>query len=130
MRIDALTEFRIWLQSVHTQYDIECFLFNGITSWLSMDLWSYDPHTTGDPVLQILFRRQILIGWEALLNGFIVRGLTEYQQRHYTTLGMRKTGNRWGAQLVIRMWTIIQTHWTHRNQLSSPSVACLSHTLR
>ena len=31
-------------------------------------------------------------------------------------MGMRKTGNRWGAQLVNRMWTIIQSHWIHRNQ--------------
>ena len=116
MRLDILTEFRVWLQSVHTHSDIECFLFNGITSWLTMETCSYEPNTTGDPILQIEFRRQTLIGWEALLNGFIVKGLIEYQQQYYKTLGMRKTGNRWGAQLVNRMWTIIQSHWIHRNQ--------------
>ena len=28
----------------------------------------------------------------------------------------RKSGNRWGIQLITRMWTIIQSHWIHRNQ--------------
>lgn len=30
MRMDVLTEFRVWLRFVHTHSDIEDFLYNGI----------------------------------------------------------------------------------------------------
>ena len=114
--MDTLTEFKVWLQSVHTHPDIECFLYYGILSWLTLDPYTYQTNTTGDPTLHIIFRTQILIGWEALLNGFVTNGLITYQQKYYTDLGMKKTGNTWGAQLITHMWNIIQTHWIHRNQ--------------
>ena len=78
MRLDILAEFIVWLQSVHTHIDIECFLFDGIKSWLTMELCSYDNNTTGDPILQIVFRRKLLIGWEALLKVFVVSGMIKY----------------------------------------------------
>ena len=81
-----------------------------------MELCSYDNNTTGDTILQIVLRIQLLIGWEALINGFVVTGLIEYRQRYYTTMGMKKRSNRWRDQLVNFMWAIIKSHWIHRNQ--------------
>ena len=71
MRMDTLAEFKVWLQSVLTHPDIVCFLYHGIISWLTLDPNTYQPNTTGDPALHIIFRTQILVGWEALLNGFV-----------------------------------------------------------
>lgn len=116
MRLNILTEFRVWLKSVHTHTAIECFLFNGIKSWLTINSYSYDTTTSGDPVLQVVFCWQKLIGWEALFNGFVVMGMIEYQQRYYIIMDMRKTGNRWRVQLITHIWTIVQFHWIHRNQ--------------
>ena len=90
MKMDTLTEFKVWLQSVHTHPYIQCFLYYGILSWLTLDPYTYQTSTTGDPTLHIIFRTQILIGWEALLNGFVTNGLITYQQKYYTDLGMKK----------------------------------------
>ena len=93
MRLDILSEFRVWLQSVHTYIDIKCFLFHGLKSWLILDTSSNHNNYTGDPSLQIIFRTQKLIGWEALLKVFVVTGMISYQQNHYTKMGMTKQAN-------------------------------------
>ena len=115
MRTDILDEFRLWLQTVNTQYDIEVFLFKGIKSWLTQGSYHFGIDSLVHPDLYNAFRTQVLIGWEALLFGFVCTGIIEHQQIHYNTLGSRKTGNRWGVQLISRLWTIIQSHWNHRN---------------
>ena len=57
-----------------------------------------------------------MLGWEALLYGFVVTGIITQQHSYYSSIGSRKTGNRWGSELISHMWTIIQNHWIHRNQ--------------
>ena len=64
--LDILSEFRVWLQSVHTYIDTKCFLFHGLKSWLTLDTSSNHNNYTSDPDLQIIFWTQKLIGWEAL----------------------------------------------------------------
>ena len=34
---NALLELRMWMKSVHTQSDIEYFIFHGLSSWLAGD---------------------------------------------------------------------------------------------
>ena len=62
------------------------------------------------------FKTQLLLGWEALLFGCIASPLIISQQCHYTSLKSRKTGVRWGIQLVDKLWNIIYQLWTHRNK--------------
>ena len=62
MRLDILSELRVWLQSVYTHIDIECFLSHGSKSWLPLDTSSNHNNYTVDPALQIIFRTQQMIG--------------------------------------------------------------------
>ena len=105
----------MWLHSVNTHSDIETFLLDGITFWLTSASGQFISDSTVDPPLHKAFRTQQLIGWEALLYGFVASELIVYQQKHYTDIGLRKTGKRWGVQLITHMWSIIQAHWIHRN---------------
>ena len=115
MRMYTSEEFKVWLCSVNTDPDITNFLFTGIWSWLTLGSYSFQIDTSVHPTLYYDFWRQRLIGWEALLYGFVASGIITQQHIYYTTLGSRKTGNRWGTDLLIRMWTIIWTHWIHMN---------------
>ena len=90
MRTDILDEFRLWLQTVNTQYDIEVFLFKGIKSWLTQGSYHFEIDSLVHPDLHNSFRTQVLIGWEALLFGFVCTGIIQHQQAYYTTLGSRK----------------------------------------
>ena len=115
MRIDTLDEFRVWLRSVNTDADTEQFLYTCILSWLTVGKTSFNIETSVHPILVIAFRTQLLLGWEALLYGFVVTGIITQQHSYYSSIGSRKTGNRWGSELISHMWTIIQNHWIHRN---------------
>ena len=80
------------MQSMHTQYDIETFLYEGITHWLGMDYDSFSIDTQVHPLLHNAFRTQLKIGWEDLLHGFLDARIIEFQHRHYTDIGSRKQG--------------------------------------
>ena len=115
MRIDTLDEFRVWLRSVNTDPDIEQLLYTGILSWLTIGSTPFNIETSVQPILVIAFRAQLLLGWEALLYGFVVSSIIIHQHSYYTDRGSRKIGNRWRLELISHMWTIIQNHWIHRN---------------
>ena len=80
MRLDIISESRVWLQSVYTHIDIKFFLFHSLKSWLTLDTSSNHNNYTGDPALQNIFRTQKLIGWEALFKGSVVTGMILYQK--------------------------------------------------
>ena len=58
----------MWMKSVHTQSDIEHFIFHCLTSWLAGDS-SFVPDDTIDPVLLQACRYQLLLGWESMIYG-------------------------------------------------------------
>ena len=46
----------------------------------------------------------------------IASPLITSQQRYYSSASSRKTGVRWGIQLVNKLWNIIHQLWIHRNK--------------
>ena len=113
--MNTLEEFKVWLRSVNNDPDIAKLVFTGLRSWLTLGSYSFHIDASVYPTLYYAFRRQLLIGWEVFLYNFVASGIITQQQHRYKTLRYRKKGNRWGSDLIIRMWTIIQTHWIHRN---------------
>ena len=116
LRENAMLELRIWMKSVHTQSDIEHFIFHGLTSWLANDS-SFVPDDTMDPVILHACRYQLLLGWESMLHGILSKKIITCQQDHYSESSSRKLGSRWGVTLIKKLWDIIHLHWTHRNSI-------------
>ena len=70
--------------------------------------------TTLDYDLLTVFKKQLLLGWENTLHGFLSHKLESCQQNYYTKIGSRRLFTRWGIQLIIKLWTIVQHHWIYR----------------
>ena len=115
LRDDILIEFRVWLRSVDNYPDIEPFLYHGIKSWLTQGFHPFELYSSVHPGLYRAFSYQILLGWEALLHGFLVTWLVKYQETKYMENNASKTGNRWGKQLITQLWMTIQNYWIHMN---------------
>ena len=116
-RQSSLEELYIWMKSVHTQPDIAYFIFKGLQSWLSSGSIIFNLDDTIDPSIFTACKYQLLVGWEAMLHGFISQRLVTCQQDHYSEMSSRKLGTRWGVQLIKRLWSLIHLHWTHRNSI-------------
>ena len=70
-----------------------------------------------EPSIRMVYSTHILLGWESLLHGFLSNKLIHCQQQHYTSIGSRKLGIRWGINLTIKLWQMIQKMWIHRNNV-------------
>ena len=116
-RQSALEEIHIWMKSVHTQSDIAYFIYKGLQAWLSRGSIIFNLDDTIDPSIFTAYKYQLLVGWEAILHGFISQRLVICQQDHYSEMSSRKLGTRRGVQLIERLWSLINLHWTHRNSI-------------
>ena len=75
------------------------------------------------PTLYNGSRTQQKIGWETLL--FIFFGYEDNHPliNHFTYIESRKSENRYGIELITRIWTIIQSHYIHINQTLHETIA-------
>ena len=113
-RNNIMAELECWLKSKDTHPDITALFTSGLMKWFNSS-----PHilseSTLDSTILIAFQTQRTLGWEAFLFGLITSPIISFQQNYYTSVASRKTGVRWGIQLVDKLWNIIFQLWTHRN---------------
>ena len=93
--LNALLELCMWMKSLHTQSDIETFIFHGLSSWLNGDS-TFVLDDIIDPVILQACRYQMLLGWESTLQDFLSKRIITCQQDHYSEMSARKLGSRWG----------------------------------
>ena len=115
LRKELLSELKVWLESKETNPDITTFPCDGLYSWFQSP--SYDIDQNADVSTKIAFENQIIIEWESLQHVFLSTTLIRCQQQHYISLKRRKLGTRWGINLTIKLWQIIQKMWVHRNNV-------------
>ena len=58
---------------------------------------------------------QTIIGWKALLEGFIAIEWSGVQDAYYQWVGNRRSGRRWAAALIKKLWEVSWDMWEHRN---------------
>ena len=113
-RTNLLAELTSWLKSVDTHPDITTYINTGLSNWFNCSPHTLSRHNL-DPVTFTAFLTQQSLGWEAFLHGMIAAPIITLQQKHYSTSSSRKTGTRWGINLVSKTWNIIHQLWIHRN---------------
>ena len=74
-----------------------------------------------DPDTPYMYRQQydmmLELGVQSMWRGFIPCGLTDIQQFHYKQIGSRRSGKRWGEQLIGHMLRATLNLWLHRNSM-------------
>lgn len=97
----------MWMNSVHTQPDVEHSIVHDITSWLSNDATNLVIDDTIDPIVLNVCKYQVLLGWK-LSYMVTSKRLIIYQQDHYLEISSRKLGTTWGVQYIKKLWAIAQ----------------------
>ena len=67
---------------------------------------------------------QDMVGWQAFLEGTPVRRWAEVQQCYYEWIKSRKSGERWLAALIQKVWDVAWDLWEHRNSIAHETESC------
>ena len=64
-----------------------------------------------------MFDAQQKIEWRLMLDGCLSVEWAECQQRYLTWIGSRKSGKKWVAGLIYKLWEIEWDAWMDRNSV-------------
>jgi len=108
---DSIAEMEKILVKMNTEPALQFQLLKALTEWL----------TIGSPTISrntlIPIRKQILLGWDHLMEGRVHQEFERYIQQHYEHAKSRKNGEMWTAVLIQTIWTkIFDPMWEHRNK--------------
>jgi hypothetical protein len=67
--------------------------------------------------LRATIAEQDKVGWQAMLEGLPVVGWAEVQQRYLEWRKKRRTGKRWLASVIQKLWDVAWVMWDHRNRI-------------
>ena len=74
------------------------------------------------PGVNDLIHTQTLVGWQAFLEGGVLKDWAAKQQEYYDWLARKNTGKRWTTTLIKKLWEISWNMWEHRNgELHNPA---------
>jgi hypothetical protein len=74
------------------------------------------------PGVNDLIYTQTLVGWQAFLEGGVLKEWAAKQQEYYDWLARKNTGKRWTTTLIKKLWEISWNMWEHRNgELHNPA---------
>jgi hypothetical protein len=111
----SIEELRKWLITQKTLPSLTKVLCNRLTAWRDSTPPTVEPSRFAG--VRDTIADQDTIGWQAALEGTIVIGWADTQQRYYEWIGSRKTGKRWVAALIRKMWDVTWNQWEHRNHI-------------
>ena len=103
----------MWLHDNNTHPDITHTIISRLRSWRN----SSEPETfTGISLtVQSLVTKQDAIGWEAAFRGCWSKGWAKAQERYFLSTNSKRTGERWLAALINKLWLVAWDMWEHRN---------------
>ena len=112
----SVQELDTRLKDIRTCPDLRKLLLNIINKWRS-----------GEEVQNVtpiefescegIFAAQKKIGWRNMIGGCFANEWSSAQEEYYKWLGMRRTGERWVAEVIKRLWDISWDLWQDRNDL-------------
>jgi hypothetical protein len=120
-RCKGLGTEEIWNKAVidleHTmrKLDTDPTLAHIITKYLKG--WWLDVDTLYEPprAFLSLLQMQTNIGWGRFFEGLWATDWALQQQRYYAIIKSTKTGKRWAAAIIQKLWNMAWDLWEHRN---------------
>jgi hypothetical protein len=123
----------VWLCQAPAAQHIRATGLNTLSQWMTTTLTSPDVQLTMTTRLQQLFTQQPYtpipslpenvqaaletkdsIGWENFFEGCITQDWEAIQDAYFWWCHSRKTGCRWTASLIQKLWDISWDLWEHR----------------
>jgi hypothetical protein len=69
--------------------------------------------TSDWPGVTRTLQEQEAMGWNKLVDGFIVESWLETQQLYLEFINKKTTGKRWASRLIVKLWEITWDMWRH-----------------
>ena len=111
---EQISTFQQWLRSQKTRGDIiEAIIRNLRKLRKSGGIYG---HHYQDSDMREAVKEQDNIGWDHFLLGRISNRWSRIQDRHYKCIHSRRTGERWAADLIMKVWKFHWSMWNHRNE--------------
>ena len=102
-----------WMRKRNTHQGLRIVIISRLRQWRHDHPYNTD-HDPSDSITEIL-ELQDEIGWEAAFTGCWAKGWAHLQQLHFESFGWKRTGKRWLAALIKKLWNVSWDMWEHRN---------------
>jgi hypothetical protein len=111
----AMANFKHELVKAFTLPDLAEVMCDRLTSWRN----DVEPSTQASSFLGLraTIDAQDRVGWQAMLEGLPVHGWAEVQHRYLVWRKKRRTGKRWLASIIQKLWDVAWDLWDHRNRI-------------
>ena len=111
---EQMSNLKQWLRSQKTNSNIiEAIIHNLKKLRKSGGIYG---HHYQDINMRKAVQEQNNIGWDHLLLGRISNRWSFLQDCHYKRIQSRRTGERWAANLIMKIWEVHWSMWNHRNE--------------
>jgi hypothetical protein len=109
----SILKLSAWLTKKRTQPQLQQAILSRLRSWHNSN------HTTpfqcdNDDVNSATLNQDD-IGWYPFLLGHLSHYWQAIQHDYFVSLGLRNTGAKWAAQLIIKLFNTSWDMWEHRN---------------
>jgi len=106
----SLEKIDLWLQAQLTPTKLIFDILHVITEW-KMGIETCLSSVQTYPV-----RNQIRLGVRHFIEGRILQDFATYMEDHYRSINSKKTGSKWAATFLQKMWTVLhRPQWENRN---------------
>ena len=105
---------RTWMAEYGTDPAIVDLLMHRINAWHNDEPLDQFQATFR---LRDLVKIQDEIGWESTFTGCWAIGWAEKQEQYFKSKSRMKTGQRWLAELIKKLWKVSWDMWEHRNNI-------------
>ena len=111
-----LTALEEWMKDIDTYPDLRKILLQVLDQWRRGESVSHVTNIEFESCEKV-FMTQKQIGWRQLMGGCLSLEWSRAQEDYYKWLGIRRTGERWVAELIKKIWNISWDLWQDRNDI-------------
>jgi len=104
----SLKQLGQWLRDSNTSHKISAAIQWGLSQWL-------EPQQQSEPPRGQFVVDQAAIGWDRFLDGWIAQSWRDHQEGIWKCARSRRSGRRWVAELIKKLWNVSWDMWAHRN---------------
>ena len=112
---DSIQKLHLWMLRSRSQPNLAAVICDRLSAWRSKS--SPTVNVSYFLGLRETVQAQDDLGWRSFLEGCPVKGWAEVQQRHFEFIKSKRTGERWLAAVIQKVWDAAWDLWDHRNKV-------------
>ena len=103
-----------WMDANSTFPDLDQLVYSLVINFKAGQEVELHTDILYDEVKRV-FEAHRRIGWRLILDGCLTGEWAECQQRYLVWICSRKSGQKWAAGLICKLWEVEWNAWMHRN---------------